>query len=441
MLHSPAGSLERGLRRAAGCDSTTDAPAGRAPAGQTHPVSTDSDTKDLDQDGSFKRDDNYITHPHHRRRPRRLPGRAGPLPAGRRAGLPVGQPGDHRAPAARARGRAVDGHLRPDPRRAQLDLRPRPGRRDPVLGIERLQEAYFARDPDYSRGITVPAIVDIPTGQVVTNDFPQITLDLSTEWRAYHRDGAPDLYPEAPPGRDRRGRRARLPATSTTASTGAGSPRSQRAYEKAYAALFARLDWLERAAGAASATSSATRSPRPTSGCSPRWPASTPSTTATSSATGRSSAELPVLWAYARDLFQTPGFGDTTDFVQIKQHYYLVHTNMNPTGIVPAGPDLSRLARRRTAARSSAAGRSATARRPARRRRPRPSRPATARRRGRRATARGRGRRATARGSDTPGHGAGRRGGSAALGNRSRSTRFRTGPGVTFPPLCSAHSD
>ena len=58
-----------------------------------------------------------------------------------------------------------------------------PGGRDPVLGIERLQEAYFARFPGYDKGITVPAIVDVPTGQVVTNDFPQITLDLSTEWR------------------------------------------------------------------------------------------------------------------------------------------------------------------------------------------------------------------------------------------------------------------
>src|SRR5579875_4197881 len=59
-----------------------------------------------------------------------------------------------------------------------------PGAKDPVLGIERLQQAYFARFPGYPRGITVPAIVDIPTGQVVTNDFAQMTLDLSTEWRA-----------------------------------------------------------------------------------------------------------------------------------------------------------------------------------------------------------------------------------------------------------------
>ena len=46
-----------------------------------------------------------------------------------------------------------------------------------------------------------------------------------------------------------------------------------------------------------------------------------------------------MLWAYARDLFQTPGFGDTVDFVQIKQHYYVVHTDLNPTQIVPKGPD------------------------------------------------------------------------------------------------------
>ena len=50
-------------------------------------------------------------------------------------------------------------------------------------------------------------------------------------------------------------------------------------------------------------------------------------------------AEMPVLWAYARDLFQTPGFGDTIDFDQIKKHYYLTHVDINPTGIVPKGPD------------------------------------------------------------------------------------------------------
>ena len=52
-------------------------------------------------------------------------------------------------------------------------------------------------------------------------------------------------------------------------------------------------------------------------------------------------AEMLVLWAHARDLFQTAGFGDTVDFVEIKQHYYIVHAEINPTRIVPKGPDLS----------------------------------------------------------------------------------------------------
>ena len=42
-----------------------------------------------------------------------------------------------------------------------------------------------------------------------------------------------------------------------------------------------------------------------------------------------------------RPLFQTPGFGDTIDFEQIKRHYYVVHRDINPTGIVPCGPDLA----------------------------------------------------------------------------------------------------
>ena len=51
--------------------------------------------------------------------------------------------------------------------------------------------------------------------------------------------------------------------------------------------------------------------------------------------------EMPALWAYARDLFSIPAFGANTDFDQIKQHYYRVHEDINPTGIVPDGPDPS----------------------------------------------------------------------------------------------------
>ncbi len=118
-----------------------------------------------------------------------------------------------------------------------------PGGLDPVLKIPRLQDAYFARFPDYPKGITVPAIVDVPTGQVVTNDFAQMTLDLSTEWTAYHRDGAPELYPE--PLRDEIDEVAQRIYTEVNNGVyRCGFAGSQEAYEKAFDRLFTAMDWL-----------------------------------------------------------------------------------------------------------------------------------------------------------------------------------------------------
>ncbi len=70
-----------------------------------------------------------------------------------------------------------------------------PDGRDPVLGIRYLSEAYEAREPGAPGGVSVPALVDVPTGRLVTNDYQRLTLDLATEWTALHREGAPDLYP------------------------------------------------------------------------------------------------------------------------------------------------------------------------------------------------------------------------------------------------------
>jgi putative glutathione S-transferase len=214
-----------------------------------------------------------------------------------------------------------------------------PGGRDPVLHIERLQEAYFARYPDYEGGVTVPAMVEIDSGQVITNDFPQITLDLSTEWSAYHRAGAPDLYPEAL--RDEIDEV--MDVVFTDVNNGvyrAGFAGKQEAYDAAYTTLFDRLDWL----------SDRLESQRYLVG-----DTITEADVRLFTTLARFDAvyhghfkcnrnklsEDRVLWAYARDLFQTPGFGDTIDFDHIKAHYYCVHRDINPTGIIPAGPDLS----------------------------------------------------------------------------------------------------
>jgi putative glutathione S-transferase len=213
-----------------------------------------------------------------------------------------------------------------------------PGGVDPVLGIPRLADAYEKAEPGYDRGVTVPAMVDIPSGAVVTNDYPRITLDLETEWTAYHRPGAPDLYP--PELREEIEEVGGLVYRDVNNGVyQAGFATTQSAYEHAYERLFARLDWLgERLASRRYLVGDTI----------------TEADVRLFTTLVRFDAvyhghfkcnrfkltELPVLWAYARDLFQTPGFGDTVDFAHIKRHYYVVHSSINPNGIVPTGPDL-----------------------------------------------------------------------------------------------------
>jgi putative glutathione S-transferase len=50
--------------------------------------------------------------------------------------------------------------------------------------------------------------------------------------------------------------------------------------------------------------------------------------------------DYPNLWRYVRDLYQTPGVAETTHFSHIKRHYYQSHKTINPTGIVPVGPEI-----------------------------------------------------------------------------------------------------
>ncbi|MGC4839013.1 glutathione S-transferase family protein [Micromonospora vinacea] len=207
---------------------------------------------------------------------------------------------------------------------------------DPVLGVSFLSEAYLATDPDYTGRVTVPALVDTLTGRVVTNDYPQLTLDFSTEWRSLHRAGAPDLYPvELRPEMD-----ALMAEIHTDVNNGVyrcGFATSQAAYDEAFRALFARLDALsERLAGQRYLMGDAiTEADVRLFTTLVRFDAAYHGHF---KCNRNKLTEMPVLWAYARDLFQTPGFGETVDFDHIKRHYYGTHREINPSGIVPLGP-------------------------------------------------------------------------------------------------------
>jgi putative glutathione S-transferase len=214
-----------------------------------------------------------------------------------------------------------------------------PGDKDPVSGAAYLSELYERTDPSYRGRWTVPTLWDAKTGRVVSNDYPQLTLDLATEWRALHRSGAPDLYPA-----ELRGEIDALNAdVYRDVNNGvyqAGFATTQSAYEEAYGRLFARLDVLEERL----------RDRRYLMGDRLTEADLRLYTTLARfdavyhghfKCNRNKLAEMPVLWAYARDLYQTPGFGDTTDFDHIKRHYYMTHDQLNPSRIVPGGPDLS----------------------------------------------------------------------------------------------------
>lgn len=207
---------------------------------------------------------------------------------------------------------------------------------DPVCGFRFLSEAYLRTDPAYTGRFTVPCIWDRVTQRLVTNDYHTITIDFETEFTAFHRRGAPDLYP--PP------LRAEIDAVNEVVyrdvNNGvyrAGFATTQAAYDDAVDALFARLDWLEARL--------ATR----------RWlvgPQVTEADVRLFTTLARFDAvyylhfkcnvrrvvDYPNLWAYGRDLYQRPGFGDTVNLDHIKRHYYLTHERLNPSRIVPKGP-------------------------------------------------------------------------------------------------------
>lgn len=210
---------------------------------------------------------------------------------------------------------------------------------DPVLAIGRLRDAYLHRFSDYPRGITVPALVDIESKAVVTNDFRTLVVDFQTQWTQFHRAGAPDLYPEE--HREEIDELTdRIFRTVNNGVYRCGFAGTQEAYEDAFTTLFDELDVLEERL--------ATR----------RYLVGENITFADVylyptlirfdmvyhnhfKCNRNKISEMPNLWGYTRDLFQTPGFGDTTHFQQIKDHYFLVHQDINPTGVVPIGPSPS----------------------------------------------------------------------------------------------------
>ena len=192
-----------------------------------------------------------------------------------------------------------------------------PGGVDPVLQIPRLQDAYFKRFPGYPRGITVPTLVEEASGKVVTNDFNSIVRDFQTEWTEYQRAGAPNLLPPAEQWEEMEEINDFIFRKFNNGVYRAGFSASQEAYEQAYEDVFEVLDWLEerlenrRFIMGEHITETDIRAYATLI----RFDAVYHGHFKTNR---NKITEMPNVYGYVRELFQTPGFGDTTDFKEIK---------------------------------------------------------------------------------------------------------------------------
>lgn len=209
---------------------------------------------------------------------------------------------------------------------------------DTVNGKKFLHEVYTQADPHYTGRVTVPVLWDLEHGTIVNNESSEIIRMFDSEFDAVAKHPELDFYPEA--------LRDEIDATNAlvypNVNNGVyrcGFATTQEAYEEAFGELFRTLDQLDERLG----RQRYLVGDRITEA---DWRLFTTLVRFDAVYVGhfkcnlRRIADYPHLSGYLRELYQVPGVAETVDLVHIKRHYYESHGTINPTGVVPVGPEL-----------------------------------------------------------------------------------------------------
>ncbi|MFO7927225.1 MAG: glutathione S-transferase family protein [Halobacteriota archaeon] len=226
-----------------------------------------------------------------------------------------------------------------DPFRAEGGWQFTPGKdgctADSINGFAYLREAYVEADPNYTGRVTVPVLWDTAEGTIVNNESREVMRNLTTAFT--EMDNGIDLAPEELRDEiDETLDRIYEPINNGVYRTGFAD--TQDAYDDAVAELFDALDHWD----------SVLETQRYLVG-----DRLTEADVAMYTTLVRFDEvyhthfmcnhslirEYDHLWPYLRDLYTTPGFGETTKMDHIKQHYYMTHPDVSPKRIVPMGPD------------------------------------------------------------------------------------------------------
>ena len=208
---------------------------------------------------------------------------------------------------------------------------------DHVNGFRFLAEAYLATDPDYASRVTVPVLWDKQTSRIVNNESSEIIRMLNSAFDEWG-DESIDFYPD-----DLRDQIDEINAiVYTNVNNGVyktGFARTQEAYEASVYPLFETLEMLDQrlAKHRYLVSDTLTEADLRLFTTLMRFDAVY---------VGHFKCNLKRLvdflnlWAYTRQIYQMPHIAETVDMDHIKRHYYMTHESLNPSGVVPAGPEI-----------------------------------------------------------------------------------------------------
>ena len=208
---------------------------------------------------------------------------------------------------------------------------------DPIFGFDTLSLFYVKARPDFTGRVTVPVLWDRKTDTIVSNESSEIIRMFNSAFDGVGA-AAGDYYP-ADLRAEIDGLNERIYATVNNGVYRAGFATSQAAYEEAFRALFETLDWLE-------ARLSGQRFLCGDQLTEADWRLFTtlvrfdPVYVGHFKCNLRRIRDYPALTRYLKELYHWPGVAETVDFFHIKHHYYESHRRINPTGIVPLGPEI-----------------------------------------------------------------------------------------------------
>ncbi|HAS7002402.1 TPA: glutathione S-transferase family protein [Vibrio parahaemolyticus] len=208
---------------------------------------------------------------------------------------------------------------------------------EPLFGHTRMHQIYTQAKPDYTGRVTVPVLWDKKTNTVVSNESSEIIRMFNSAFNDL-TGNHDDYYPEPLRGVIDEWNDYIYPNVNNGVYR-CGFATSQEAYEEAFESLFSALDKID----AHLATHRYLAGNKITEA---DWRLFTTLVRFDAVYVGHFKcnkqriADYVNIQGYLKELYQIDGIADTTDFYHIKRHYYFSHTGINPTQVVPKGPDL-----------------------------------------------------------------------------------------------------